>query len=445
MKKNSRVFYITYSLLCIISAISFLQLSIWNSKPVIDWDISQYYTYLPATFIYQDFHFEDQDSLWHKAHFKHAVIDGTTLPVKMTYGASICYAPFFLAAHGYALYNDTHSADAFSKPYKIGLLASSLVFALIGLWYLGNWLQFYVSSFIASVVTVALFIGTNLPHYTFVEPMSHAYGFALFSALLYFFYKYRIRQSMSLAIGLGLLAGLLVLLRPTNIVLLLFPLISLFFQRKQHDPLIILKHALIAGLLAILLWVPQFVYWKHMTGQWFFYSYNEEGFFFSDPKLWKGLFSYRKGWFIYSPLLFLALPGFYFLFKKNRTTATASLITLFVGLWITFSWWCWWYGGSFGARALIEYLPFMGLSIASLLAAVAKKGILPSVLTYTLIVVASILSLHFNILYSKGLIHPDSMSKALFWEQITEDNFVKNYPELLDPPDYDKAKRNEEF
>ena len=31
------------------------------------------------------------------------------------------------------------------------------------------------------------------------------------------------------------------------------------------------------------------------------------------------------------------------------------------------SWWSWWYGGSFGSRVLVEYLPVFGLLLALLL------------------------------------------------------------------------------
>ncbi|MFO7610005.1 MAG: hypothetical protein R6X35_12570, partial [Candidatus Krumholzibacteriia bacterium] len=46
------------------------------------------------------------------------------------------------------------------------------------------------------------------------------------------------------------------------------------------------------------------------TGQFVFNSYMEEGFFFLKPKFFHGLFSYRKGWLVYSPVMTMAIIGF---------------------------------------------------------------------------------------------------------------------------------------
>ena len=61
------------------------------------------------------------------------------------------------------------------------------------------------------------------------------------------------------------------------------------------------------ALMVVLVWVPQMIYWNEMTGHWLYFSYgSDERFFFGDPAIIKGLFSYRKGLFIYTPLLLFA-------------------------------------------------------------------------------------------------------------------------------------------
>ena len=45
------------------------------------------------------------------------------------------------------------------------------------------------------------------------------------------------------------------------------------------------------------------LYWKHIMGTFFFYSYDQEGFFFGNSHVLDGLLSYRKGWFIYTPIM----------------------------------------------------------------------------------------------------------------------------------------------
>lgn len=424
----------------------FLRLEIWNLKKVINWDVTIYYSYLPATFIYHDYTFDDADTLWYKAHFQQKLMDDGvhTYPAKMTFGTSLFYAPFFLAAHSYAKTSSDYEPNGFSIPYEIALLLSSLIFGLIGLWFFGNWLHNYVSSAIAAAVTVSIFIGTNLAYYTFVEPMSHVYGFALASAILYYFDKYLITQKTYYSAILGILTGTLILIRPTNIVILLFLFVMLFLKRRKLDLKKLAKQLFIAIPLAALIWIPQFLYWYHMTSQWLFYSYNDESFFFTDPEIWKGLFSYRKGWFLYSPLLLLAIPGFWLMFKKHTSVAIGSLTVLFAGLWVTFSWWCWWYGGGLGARAMIEYLPFMGLALALLFEFVKQKKLIVSIPVFVIASFLCIVSLRFTQLYIQLYFHPDSMSKEIYWKQPFSKKLIKNYFKLLVPPDYEKAKRNED-
>ena len=69
---------------------------------------------------------------------------------------------------------------------------------------------------------------------------------------------------------------------------------------------------------AFLVWIPQLLYWKTVTGNYLFYSYADEGFFFLNPQILKGLFSYRNGWLIYSPVMFFALLGIPFLYRYAK-------------------------------------------------------------------------------------------------------------------------------
>jgi hypothetical protein len=282
-----------------------------------------------------------------------------------------------------------------------------------------------------------------MPHYSFVEPMSHVFSFALVSLVLWRFQVYRQQPLLREVVIIGLAAGLIILIRPTNIIALLFPLILLIRDRNLSVQQW-LVHGGMAIALILLAVSPQLFYWKHMTGHWVVYSYTEEGFFFLDPEIWKGLFSYRKGWFVYSPLLFISLPGFILLFKKFRWEAIATLSTLVIALWVTFSWWCWWYGGSFGARPLIEFLPFMALALAFSLEWLLKQKNFLKIPGLLVISFLTVWSVFMNKQYKSTIIHWDSMTKELFWKQFFIDHYVKDHDKYLDPPDYDAALIGEE-
>ena len=79
--------------------------------------------------------------------------------------------------------------------------------------------------------------------------------------------------------------------------------------------------------MVVLVWVPQMIYWKEMTGRWLYFSYgSDERFFFGDPAIIKGLFSYRKGLFIYTPLLLFAFAGVISLWLKTFAACPACHI-----------------------------------------------------------------------------------------------------------------------
>ncbi len=443
MKLMASFFGKAYLILAVALITVFFGSQLWKSEKIIEWDITLYYSYLPATFIYHDLEFNDRDPIWdEKLFFMNTDEEGHRY-VKMTSGLAYLYAPFFFGAHAFALAAD-YPANGFSLPYQFALMLSALLFGLLGLWYLGKLLMRWFSEKVAFLTLLVIFAGTNLAYYTFASPMSHVYNFALVSMFLYWFFQYIDRQRLKHMLLMGLVGGLLVLIRPTNIIALLFPLITLIGSSKRINLPKLGRHLLPALGLAVLVWLPQLWYWHHMTGHWLVYSYNGETFFFNDPEIWKGLFSYRKGWFVYSPVLVFSVGGFVVLFKNHVRIAWAALITMVICLYITFSWWCWWYGGGFGARSLIEFLPFMAMAMAGFIGWLIQKKWWIQVPAFLVMGYFCFTSVFMSNQYVKGIIHFDAMSKELFWKQYLVGHYIRDYAQYLDPPDYAAAARNEE-
>lgn len=422
----------------------FVYLQQWRSSKIIEWDVTLYYSYLPATFIYDDIEFDDPNPIWDEALFFMNVDEAGNRYVKMTSGLSYLYAPFFFGAHAFAMLDDSVEANGFTAPYRFGLLLSDLTFALLGLWFLGRLLLRWFNDISVLIALLIIFLGTNMAYYTYVSPMSHVYSFALVSMILYWFFKYLDDQRWRYVIPLGIACGLMILIRPTNIITLLLPLIALINQRSRINFKTFFLHLAMAMGIAFLICLPQLWYWHHMTGHWIIYSYNEESFFFTDPEIWKGLFSYRKGWLIYSPVLIFAFLGFFFMKKQPKWLVYGNFLTVAIALWITFSWWCWWYGGGFSARALIEFLPFMAFPLAAFLEWSLKRKWMVQLPIYLVIGYFCFTSVFMSFQYTHGIIHFDAMSKTLFWKQYLVGHYLKDYNEHLDPPDYDAALKNEE-
>lgn len=91
----------------------------------------------------------------------------------------------------------------------------------------------------------------------------------------------------------------------------------LFFDKKGQFLI-----AILACLIAI---SPQLLLWKINSGDWLFsYDTRFERFYWAEPAIWH--ISYCKGWFVYTPLMFLAFFGFFFLKKKLVLAARRFLL-----------------------------------------------------------------------------------------------------------------------
>ena len=116
------------------------------------------------------------------------------------------------------------------------------------------------------------------------------------------------------------------------------------------------------------------------------------------------------------------------------------LLYIPLNIYIVFSWWCWWYGGSFGARALIESYVVLAFPLSVFIAET-----LNSAAKYRKVAFGSIagLILLLNIFQSKqydvAILHWDGMTKEAYWAIFGQSERPDNYLKLISTPDYEKA------
>ncbi|OQY04838.1 MAG: hypothetical protein B6I20_02390 [Bacteroidetes bacterium 4572_117] len=449
---------ITYSKLSIIVVCLTIIVSLfgnrhWKSENrVIAWDVVSYYAYLPATFIYFDpsLEFIDDYKGKHKFVFWPETAPNGKKVIKTSMGLSFLYSPFFFFGHVYALTTD-YDPGGFSAPYKFMLLISNLFYLLIGLIFLRKILLRYFSEEVSSLSILLVFFATNLQYYSTHEAtMSHGYSFSLFAGFIFLTISWYKKPSLKNTVLMGLLSGLIVLVRPTNILILLFFVFWDIKNIKDLQGRLVLfynqyRKLLIMAFFAFLVWLPQLLYWKIQTGNFLYFSYGDEGFFFDKPQIISGLFGYRKGWLLYSPIMIFALAGVFVL--KNNLKAFFLPVLLFVGLniYVVLSWWAWWYGGSFGLRAFIDSYAILIFPLAAIISVLfnnKKKKIRIIVLAMSVLFIAH--GIFQTRQYYHGAIHWDSMSKAAYWNSFGRLKPTKEFNGLLIHPDYEKAKRGEE-
>jgi len=417
-----------------------------NPRRIIVQDVILYYEYLPAAIIYKDLSmaFVEKD----RAFFKDKIWinkSPTGKPVnKMTMGLAVLYAPFFMAAHELAV-PFGYPADGYSEPYRIALIFSSIFYVMTGLWFLILLLRRYFARGIAALTILAIGLGTNLFFYTTIEPpMSHAYSFSLIAAFIYLVDSWVQKQSWVNSCMLGLVAGLIILVRPTNgIVLILLPLWKVTsFSSLIRRLKLFLDKSLKIGLILLLvcaLFVPQLIYWKYTTGEYFYYSYGNERFFFNDPAFIKGLFSYRKGWLLYTPIMSFALLGIIVLYFRKRDFFWPVTIYTFLNLYIVLSWWCWWYGGGFGHRAMIDSYAVLAVPLAAFMNFVFDKKLKYRISFLILLACFISLNIFQSWQYYEGAIHWDGMNKTTYWDSYFRTKVRPGFYQMVDNPDYKAA------
>ena len=205
--------------------------------------------------------------------------------------------------------------------------------------------------------------------------MSHVFSFGIISIFLYmtdtiFIKNKRVNNPLTTWMIYGFVMGLIILIRPTNIILLILPL-YIWYKDENEKLQWIRQHLiplLITAITAFITFLPQFMYWKYISGDWIIYSYGDESFkFWKEPKLFRVLFDAWNGWILYSPIVLLPL---YFLIKgrnSNQNYERAYLIIFALATYIFASWWAWWFGGAFGHRSYVELLTLLVLPLAGLL------------------------------------------------------------------------------
>ncbi len=400
----------------------------WKRHRTLNYDIETYYHYLPATFIHGDpidlGYVAALDSLTlhpGEGQLAHGVrrISATGRDVlKVTCGVALLELPFFLVAHAYCALFDPTIADGYSAPYQLMVSLSAVCSTLLGLLVLAVFLRRYTHDRAIACALLVLGLGTNLFFYSSVDSgMPHSYLFLLFSVVLERTDAWYRMPTAGKAVMLGIAMGLIVLIRPLDIVVALIPLLWPCYGKlkllRGHA-----VHVVVLLVFAFLPVLPQIAYWKAATGQWLYWSYEGEGFDLRAPHILEGLFSYRKGWFVYSPLVLLGFIGMiWMLGRRDRRPFAWPIVVYFaLSIYFVFSWTTWWYGGGFGCRPMVGPLALLALPMALLAETVIDRSRMASFVLMVTVVAGVHLNQFQQDQYLQTILHWDGMTRERYWE-----------------------------
>lgn len=398
------------------------------------YDCLGYYAYLPAVVIYHDI----STMKWYPPIEKQYQLQGGStfyqfqnLPNghvagKYFVGTSILQAPFFMVSHLVAE-SCGYPADGFSFPYQLAVGIAALFYSILALIILGKILLRYFDEAIVCATLFSIFLATNALQYFGIEGgQVHVYAFFLMTLVIHFTIQLYEKWNWTSAMLLGIVIGLIVIVRPTEAVALFIPLFwnsnikwrerRVLFSQQRYKILLAITFSLAVVFI-------QLCYWKFVTDSWIHDVGSKWRFLTPHFRvLWGG----EKGWWIYTPITIFCTIG---LFKlKPQTFSKSVLIFSLLNIWIITAWEDWQYGGSYSCRALVQSLPIWAFAFASFLVYLRKY------FRFFVVVIIYCIALNFFQIYQYGrtIIHYNKNNFAYYKEVYWQANPTAYAMSLLD-------------
>ena len=351
------------------------------------WDMSAdsklYYVYLRSMFFDGDLHFtNDYMKMGGPLYSMNHQTGYWNNPFAV--GSSILWFPFFLTGHLYAK-SFGYPADGYAEfPYGTSINLAGLFLAWIGLVLFVSTLQKFFDDKISLLAALVLWHGTPLTFYTNQQPnLDTALSFFAGSLFLYFFFHLREKPTTQKWIALGIAAGIGMLVRPQNVILLAIPgvmLLHLFIkaikQGNKRNFLIISRWASLLALFTMVTFLPQMLVWQVMYNSPLTIPQGDHWMEWNNPKIVQVLFSTNHGLFAWTPILILGVIGLLFFIKKDRWTASAMFLTFAAMVFINSVPNDWWGGFAFGGRRFSSTFPILAVGLASLFKPIFERRFL---------------------------------------------------------------------
>ncbi len=329
-------------------------------------DAAGYYIYLPGLF-----HYGFKANTIDSADLRIAGLgfgldrDRDRIVTKYTCGTALLQLPFYLVADTIVGIGRT---NGLTRTHHNAINLAGIFYWLAGSVLL--MLCFFrwrpAAPLLALLVFACASFGTNLFFYAFRMPgYSHVYSFFLVSLSLYAIMRGTWTRRWQLVFVVS--NALIVLMRPIDLlaVCTLYGLVSVFHGRNG------LRAGLMAKQVAacIVIAIPQLLYWHHVHDHWIVWSYTGEGFTnWASPHLGKVIAAPMNGLLPNAPVFALLPFALVVLWLRDRGMAILIAVCILLALYACASWHAWHFGLGYGMRPMVQYVPFLALSLWALLA-----------------------------------------------------------------------------
>lgn len=365
-------------------------------------DEIKYFATLRSVYFDRDLHYENEYGYFiDRDPVAHAGLTGFRDGVTPTgyrlndapIGTSLLWAPFYVAADigvaiGRALGAEV-PRDGFSWPYRWAVSVASLFWGMIGLALTYRLCRHHAPRASATWAVFAVWLASPVVFYLYITPaMSHASSLFAVSLYLLVWYGGRGRRTVSGWVGLGLAAGLMVLVRELNWLFLMVPaadelvdiVLALRSEAGRPRPaaqwLAVLRVLVrergprylgFAMAVAVVV-APQFYVYRVLNGTFGPTPFVVEKFSILPLHALDVLLSGFHGLFSWHPVTLVGVLGLAALWRQKPRVAGVLALVFVAQVLVIGSYDTWAGGASFGARRFVNCTPIFALGIAAALA-----------------------------------------------------------------------------
>lgn len=333
-------------------SIVFIDFDMHINVTILDSDGYYYYRYLPDIFINN-----------HLGEYN-----------KYPIGVAMLSLPIWTIFHVFACIFTPQYADGYSIIYDRAMMMSGLVCFIIGVSILYCSLKIFFNKNTSLITCIFITCGTAIPVYaTFRSSFSHIYSFMAINLFCYIVIKMKLenKKTSKAMLALGVVYGIVTLLRNINAIVLLFYVLWGAGRKgyiKELKSLINTKCIAIFGFGFSITFLPQIIIWYVQTGKILINSYDGEFFsYLFNPKIIEVLFSDAKGLFIFAPILIFSVFGLIISYKDSFSSfskMTCSISVILIAVIYTYaSWWCWWLAFGYGHRGFVDWYGLFSLAM----------------------------------------------------------------------------------
>jgi hypothetical protein len=288
-------------------------------------------------------------------------------------GAAVLASPAYLVA----LLIDHAGEPQYGMPFAAAFTLTSLLAGLVALsisWRLTS----------SAIAVAAVAVATPYTFYLlYAAGYSHMFSALAVSLFVLLWWRTRERRTAAAWVGLGLLGGLMALIRFQDGLLLLLVLLDV--RRARWRVLTVVP-------VAALVFVPQLVVDQILFGTLLPQRPLGQGLGLVPAHALDVLLASWNGLFIWHPLTLLAVVGMALV--RDRALRAACLLAFVLEVVIDGAAPDWWGGLAFGGRRFIDLTPFFAVGFASLAARVDRRvawGVVAAGAVWNLLLMANLI------------------------------------------------------